>query len=151
MHRIIEEGLEDYLSGVVRRDFQAHLDQCRECSREIVEFESCSGLLSLLGEKSQEPVQPDPGFYFRVSQVIETQKASPWSLFSLDAIFSRRIIFASLMTLALLGSVLVARDSDMDWDGSTPEAIMASHDTSAPHEAVAEREHMMATLASYQH
>lgn len=149
MHRVIEDGLEDYLGGQVRRDFQAHLDQCVECRTEVQEFEELSGLFKEL--RVEEPVQPAPGFYFRVSQSIEAQRQpSIWSIFSLDAAFGRRVAFGSLMTLAVVGSFLVSRETGFDMQNlNSPEAVMASHDVSVPHESSTDRDRMLVTLASY--
>ena len=150
MHDVIENGLEEYLGGQVRRDFQAHLAECEECRLEVRQFEEFSGLLHVLREP--ETVQPDPGFYFRVTQAIEVQRQpSIWSIFSLDAVFGRRVAFASLMTLALVGSFLISSETGYDNPGaSVPEQAMASHDVSIPHESSVDRDRMLVTLASYQ-
>ena len=150
MHHVIENGLEEYLGGQVRRDFQAHLAECEECRVEVRQFEELSGMFHTLREP--EAIQPDPGFYFRVTQTIESQQQpSFWSIFSLDAAFGRRVAFASLMTLAIVGSVLVSSESSNGTPGvSGPEAAMASHDFSVRHEFGVDRDHMLVTLASYQ-
>jgi hypothetical protein len=150
MHDVIENGLEEYLGGQVRRDFQAHLAECEECRLEVRQFEELSGMFQVLREP--ETIQPDPGFYFRVTQTIEAQQQpSLWSIFSLDAVFGRRVAFASLMTLALVGSFLVSNESGYDNPGvNGPEAAMASHDVSIPHESSVDRDRMLVTLASYQ-
>jgi hypothetical protein len=149
MHDVIENGLEEYLGGQVRRDFQAHLAECEECRLEVRQFEELSGMFQVLREP--ETIQPDPGFYFRVTQTIETQQQpSLWSIFSLDAVFGRRVAFASLMTLALVGSFLISNESGYDNPGANgPEAAMASHDVSVPHESSVDRDRMLVTLASY--
>jgi predicted anti-sigma-YlaC factor YlaD len=150
MHDVIENGLEDYLGGHVRRDFQAHLEKCEECRSEVRQFEEFSGMVRSLRET--EAVQPEPGFYFRVSQKIEAQREpSIWNIFSLDAVFGRRVAFASLMMLALVGSFLVSSETGSDVNSSGgPEAAMASHDFAAPHESSLDRDRMLVTLASYQ-
>ncbi len=151
MHDVIENGLEEYLGGQVRRDFQAHLAQCEECRLEVRQFEEVSGLFSALREP--EAITPDPGFYFRVTQTIEAQQSpSFWSIFSLDAVFGRRVAFASLMTLALVGSFLVTSESGTDPSlaNNSPEAVMASHDVSTPHESSVDRDRMLAALGTYQ-
>lgn len=149
MHDVIQNGLEEYLGGQVRRDFQAHLAECAECRTEVRQFEDLSGLFHALREP--DPVQPEPGFYFRVSRNIEAQSQdSIWSIFSLDAVFGRRVAFASLMTLALVGSFLISRETGYQAPGRIgPEAAMASHDVSVPHESSADRDRMLLTLASY--
>jgi anti-sigma factor RsiW len=154
MHEVIQNGLEDYLGGTVRRDFQAHLDQCGECRVEVSEFVAISSIFTVF--KEDVPVaeeaagQPAPGFYYRLSQNLEAQKSiSPWSIFSIDAVFGRRVAFASLMTLAVLGGLLVSRESDFRANELVqPEAIMA-HTNTVPHDAATDRDRMMLTLATY--
>jgi hypothetical protein len=150
MHEVIENGLEEYLGGQVRRDFQAHLSECEECRVEVRQFEELSGMFRALREP--EPIQPDPGFYFRVTQTIEAQQEpSFWSIFSLDAVFGRRVAFASLMTLAIVGSFLISSESGSETPGiGGAEAVMASHDVSIPHESSVDRDRMLVTLSSYQ-
>jgi predicted anti-sigma-YlaC factor YlaD len=150
MHQVIENGLEEYLGGQIRRDFQAHLAECEECRLEVRQFEELSGMFHALREP--EATQPDAGFYFRVTQAIESQQQpSVWSIFSLDAVFGRRVAFASLMTLALVGSFLISSESGYENPGANgPEAAMAAHDVSVPHESSVDRDHMLVTLASYQ-
>lgn len=149
MHDVIENGLEEYLGGQVRRDFQAHLAKCEKCREEVRQIEELSGMFHALREP--EAIQPDPGFYFRVSQTIEAQEQpSIWSLFSLDAAFGRRVAFGSLMTLALVGSLLLSTESGVETPGMNgPEQVMASHDVSVPHESSVDRDRMLTTLASY--
>lgn len=151
MHDVIQNGLEDYLSGEVRRDFQAHLDQCDGCRREVMEFIEISGAFAAFKEEADIAPVPEPGFYFRLSQNLELRKAaSPWNLFSVNAAFGRRVVFASLMTLALLGGLLVSHESDYGSQQPGPDAIMAAHDATASHEPGSDRDRMMLTLATYQ-
>lgn len=149
MHEIIQDGLEDYLSGVVRRDFQAHLDQCEECRREVSEFSGVSALFSAF--KEVEAPQPEPGFYYRLSQNLEASKsASPWGIFSLSGAFGRRVAFASLVTLGILGGFLISREADFGADTpAAPDAIIAAHDGTSQHEPATDRDRMMYTLATY--
>lgn len=149
MHDVIENGLEEYLGGQVRRDFQAHLAECEGCREEVRQFEELSGMFHALREP--EAVQPDPGFYFRVTQKIEAeQQTSIWSIFSLDAVFGRRVAFGSLMTLALVGSLLLSTESGVNSPGITgPEQAMAEHDVAVPHESSLDRDRMLVALASY--
>ncbi len=154
MHRIIEDGLEDYLTGKSGREFDVHLGQCPPCRAEVAEFQAVSSLFRehLAAEPmAAEAVVPSPNFYPRLMGQLEARKAaSPWSFFSLNASFGRRVVFASLMTLAAVGGYLVSRESNIFPELQGPEAIMASHDVEAPHDATVERDRMMVTLASYE-
>lgn len=149
MHEVIQDGLEDYLGGHARRDFQAHLDVCAECKSEVLEFQQLSGMLHEF--RDVEPVEPAPGFYFRLSQTLEAnRKPAFWSLFSLDGIFGRRLVFASLMTLTVMGGILISEETGDFGPTAEPDTIIASHDFSIPHESGADRDRMMVTLASYE-
>jgi len=154
MHRIIEEGLEDYFAGKSARDFDMHLGRCSPCRAEVAEFQAVSSLFreQLAAEPvAAEMVAPSPNFYPRLVGQLEARKAaSPWNFFSVNASFGRRVVFASLMTLAAVGGYLVSRESNVVPELQGPEAIMASHDVEAPHDAKVERDRMMITLASYE-
>ncbi len=96
-----------------------------------------------------EVVEPSPGFTARVMQQVGERPApSVWSLFSLDFAFGRRVVFASLLTLAVLGSYLVTRETEYASGPPSPEAVMAQ-DQSAPNPGP-DRDHMLVTLASYE-
>jgi len=145
MHQVIVERLEEYLSGVLtpaaQRDFNAHLETCAECSREVNGMMEMSGLFETL--RPAVEIAAPVGFYARVmSQVSKPQAPTFWSLFSLDAAFGRRVVFASLLTLAIFGSFLVSRETGYAPGPSSPEAVMAQHSTN--------RDSMLLTLTSYE-
>lgn len=149
MHNEIQNELEDYLSGSASRPFHAHLEKCRECSREVREIQEVSGLFAVL--QSPEAPEPAPGFFYRVSQRMANERqGSFWSVFSFDPGFARRLVFSSLMTLAVLGGYLVSRETAYPPSNEGPAAIMARHDGSAPHQDGDDRGRMMVTLASYE-
>ncbi len=155
MHEIIENGLEDYLSGNASGNFEAHLSSCADCRNEVLQFSALSESLAVFRDPLplEETVQPTGSFYARLSQTIDARKAaaSPWSIFNFNAAFGRRLAFGSLMTLALLGGFLVSRESDFAAsESSSAEAILAAHDGTVPHEFGSDRDHMMATLTSYE-
>ncbi len=152
MHRVIENGLEDYLAGsqerAVSRAFDAHLAECADCSAEILEMREVSGLFASL--RSETPAEIAPGFHYRVTQLIEIRrKESFWNVFSLDPGLARRVVFSSLLTLAVLGSYLVSRESGYPAPES-PSVIMAQHDTSISHDDSNDRGAMLVTLASFE-
>jgi hypothetical protein len=92
-----------------------------------------------------EPVAPPLGFYAQVTQRIEAQRPrSIWSLFWLEPAFGKRVAFASLMTLAILGTYLVSHETEYSAGPSSPEVIMAQQATGENPDT------MLATLASYQ-
>ena len=70
------------------------------------------------------------------------------SLFALDFAFGRRVVFASLLTLAVLGSYLVTRETELP-GGPSPEAVMAQQNSPAFDSAPA-RDNMLVTLTAYE-
>ena len=73
-----------------------------------------------------------------------------WSLFSLDPGFGRRVVFASLLTLAVLGSYLVSRETEYI-AAPSPEAVMAIDQSPAQDLGAArDRDMMLVTLTSYE-
>ena len=144
MHQVILVRLEEYLSGSPSpREFTAHLESCEECRAEVREMLELSGALRAIREP--EPAAVPSGFYARVAQRVEAQRPrSFWSLFWLEPAFGRRVAFASLMTLAILGSYLISRETEYSTGPSNPAAIMAQQSTGE------DPDNMLATLASYQ-
>jgi anti-sigma factor RsiW len=147
MHAVISDDLEDYLSGHLPpsalRCFQAHLETCSECRREVVEIQEVTALVAIL--KPAGTVVPSPSFAARVMQnVAGAAIPSFWSIFG-DFAFGRRVVFASLLTLAVLGTILVSRESAYMPTGTSPEAVMASGSENSP-----SADRMLVTLASYE-
>ena len=152
MHVVVMESLEEYLSGSLapgaRRAVEAHLAACEKCRVEVGSMREVSQLVAAL--RVEQPVEPAPGFYARVMECAEARRAQSFAgLFSLDFAFGRRVVFASLLTLAVLGSYLVSRETSYPADPS-PEAIMALDNAPASSDGVAERGMMLVTLASYE-
>jgi anti-sigma factor RsiW len=145
MHQVILDRLEEYLSGSPSpREFTAHLESCEPCRAELREMQELSGVLRVI-RAPEEDFVPSPGFYARVAQRVEAQRPrSMWGLFRLDPAFGRRVAFASLMTLAVLGSYLITHETEYSTGPSNPAAIMAQEATGENPDT------MLATLASYQ-
>lgn len=146
MHAVIINDLEEYLSGSLPPSaldrFQAHLASCGACRRQVEDFRHTTGLLDVL--KPAGALEPSPGFVAQVMQKAAEQPAgSFWSPFG-DFAFGRRVVFASLLTMAVLGTVLVSREESYAPEPSTPEAVMAS-DSSSP-----DAGQMLVALASYE-
>lgn len=153
MHAAVMEGLEQYLSGTLkpaeRERIEAHLNQCEVCREEMAAMEEVSLLLDGLG--SGEAVEPAPGFYARVMQRVAEQRPAPSvaEVFVLNLAIGRRLAFACLLTLAVLGSYLVWRETGYA-NGPSPEAIMAQQDLPAFYSASG-RDAMLVTLTAYEH
>ena len=145
MHAVIVDDLEGYLAGtlppVSQRRFQAHLDNCGTCRQQVLEMGQAKELFAFL--KPAEALDPPSGFVAQVMRRVAGQPTPTlWSPFA-DFAFGRRVVFASLLTLAVLGTILVSRETQYAPAPTTPEAVMA--DQSSP---TADR--MLVTLASYE-
>jgi anti-sigma factor RsiW len=146
MHAVIIDDLERYLSGHLPPSalgrFQAHLGACGECRRQVDEIRESADLLRSL--KPAGPVEPPPSFVAQVMQTVALRPArSFWSDFG-DFAFGRRVVFASLLTLAVLGTVLVSREQAYAPNPTTPEAVMADAGGSP------NADQMLVTLANYE-
>ncbi len=153
MHDEILNELEEYLSGEpVSRSFTQHLEVCPPCAHEMDEMEQLSVSLQSFRVEAAEAIHPPLGFYAKVARTIETEQKSPlWGIFAPDLQFFRKVAFASLMLLAILGSYLVSRESDYATSVATEQATLTEHNVSAPHESPADRQHILVTLAAYEH
>jgi anti-sigma factor RsiW len=154
MHPDIVENLEEFITGglppAARRAFEAHLESCPECREEVRGMQEISALFSVL--RPEEAIEPPPGFAARVMDRLVMEPApSFWSIFSLDPGFGRRVAFASLLTLAVLGSYLVSLETEYRPAHPSPEAIMAiEHFAPAPGAPMSDRDRMLVTLTSYE-
>ncbi|MCX6633246.1 MAG: zf-HC2 domain-containing protein [Candidatus Solibacter sp.] len=153
MHAVVMESLEEYLSGTLKpavlRDIEAHLSNCEMCRQEVVGMQQVSQWFGAF--KAEEEVAPAPGFYGRVMRQVGHRQAVPSfaGFFALDFAFGRRLVFASLVTLAVLGSYLVAYERDYP-TGLSPDTVMAQQDSPAYDNARAQ-ENMLATMTTYGH
>lgn len=149
MHDEIRKELEGYLSGQTSRSFVRHLEECPPCAREVEEMKEISESLHAL--HSEVPAfTPDPGFYARVARHIEAEEKNPlWGIFTPDLLFFRKVAFASLMLLAVLGSYLVFRQYDFAASLDAEQATLTEHNAQSPHDGPADRQHMLVTLATY--
>ena len=153
MHGVVIESLEEYLAGCLepgaQRDIEAHLSNCAMCREEIRAMREVSQWFGAL--RSEEDWEPAPGFSARVMELVGERKAVPSfaNLFALDLAFGRRVVFASLLTLAILGSYLVSRETRYP-SGPSPEAVMAQEESPAFDSAPAQ-ENMLVTLTAYEY
>ncbi len=146
-HDIVISEFERHLSGNASKAFYEHLANCAACDAEVKEMSELAGLLPVL--LTEAAPEPGAAFYSRVANTINEQhKKQSWGLFSLSELFFRRLAFASLMVLAMLGSYLVTRDAG--YQGEDAATIFAKHDPSAVHADGEDRDRMLLTLASYQ-
>ena len=154
MHAVMMENLEEYLSGTLEppelREIEAHLSSCGACREEIRGIEEMSGLFGALRSEGTGAANVPPGFSGKVMELVGRRKAVPAfaSFFALNRDFGRRLVFASLLTLAVLGSYLVTHEEQYP-ASSSPEAILAQQNAPG-FEANAEN-NMLVTLTAYEH
>jgi anti-sigma factor RsiW len=153
MHAVVMDSLEEYLSGtlepVVQRSIEAHLGACNACREEVRGMQEVSQLfVSFRAEEEAAP--PSAGFFAGVMQRVEAQRPVPTfaSLFALDFAFGRRLVFASLVMLAVLGTYLVSRETDYSTGPST-EAVVAEQAAPA-YDAAPAADNMLVTLTAYE-
>jgi anti-sigma factor RsiW len=153
MHGAVLDRLEGYLSGTLnpadRREIEAHLSTCEVCREEVQSMQELSECMSSL--RPEETLSASPGFYAGIAEQVGRLHTPPTftSLFSWQFAFGRRIAFASLLVLAVLGSYLWIGESVYP-PGPTPEAVMAQQESPAFESAPAE-DNMLVTLTAYEH
>jgi anti-sigma factor RsiW len=155
MHAVVMDSLEEYLSGLLEpaelRAVEAHLSTCENCREQVSGMQQVSLLFGSL--RSEEVISPSEQFYSRiVERVHETRRpaASFANLFTLDFAFGRRLVFASLLTLAAAGSYLVTREAGTMPGGVSPDAVMAQQN-SPGFDSDHAPDNMLATLTAYEH
>jgi anti-sigma factor RsiW len=144
MHQVIVDRLEDYLAEAsdIPREFTAHLEACAECRTEVNEMREIGAAFEALRPPTE--LVPAPDFYARLNTFIEDRQArSFWRLFSWEPLFGRRVAFASLMALFVLGSFLVSRETEYAAGPSSPEQLIAHQEPSENPDA------MLASLVGY--
>lgn len=153
MHAVVMQSIEEFLSGKLnpgaQREIESHLNSCDLCRKEVRSMQEVSEAFGSL--RTEEPVTAAAGFYARVMQQVEQQRAVPTvaNLFGLDLAFGRRLVFASLLMLAVLGSYLVSREKAYA-SGPSPEAIMAQQEAPG-FDSGAAPDNMLVTLTAYDH
>ena len=107
-----------------------------------------AGLFSSL--RSPDRPMPAPGFYARVNVLIEQQRPAPFWAAALEPFFGKRLALASLLMLAMLGTVLVSRETEYAV-GPSPEMVLAAEQDAPPVEAspLVDRDQMLYTLVSH--
>lgn len=153
MHAVMMENLEEYLAGNLEpgqfREIEAHLSNCGMCREEIRGMQELVGLFGALRSDETKAWDIAPGFAANVMEQIGRRQPVPAfaSFFALTTTFGRRLVFASLLTLAVVGSYLVTHEEHYPV-GPSPEAILAQQNAPG-FEANAEN-NMLVTLTAYE-
>jgi anti-sigma factor RsiW len=154
MHAVVVDSLEEYLSGTlepaVQREIEQHLSACDMCREEIRAMQDVSDLF--VAFRSEEVLESSPFFFASVMRQVSQQpqeKPSVTSLLSFDFTFGRRLVFASLVVLALMGSFLMSRESAVPNEPS-PVSIMAQENSPEFDSAPAHNMLVTLTAAAYE-
>ena len=154
MHAVMLESLEDYLAGTLEpaqtREIEAHLNTCGMCREEVRGMQEMAGLFTTLRRDEAQTWNVASGFAAKVMEQVGRRKPVPAfaSLFALNMAFGRRLVFASLLMLAVVGGYLVNRESQYPVN-SSPEAILAQQNL--PGFEANPANNMLATLTGYEH
>lgn len=152
MHAVVMDSLEELLAGTlkpeVQRDVEAHLSTCGRCREDLAAMQEISLCFRVL--EAPEILEPAPGFYAQVKRRVGDRQAVPAfaGSFALDFAFGRRLVFASLITLAILGSYLVSTETDYP-TGLSPAAVMAQQDSPA-FDSARGQDNMLVTMTTYE-
>jgi predicted anti-sigma-YlaC factor YlaD len=153
MHEPFKDSIiEDYLEGKRQPSVEAHLRECASCRAEVEAMKQHSLILQAL--RAPQEVEPSAGFYARVMNRIETQaKPSIWSIFG-ESIFAKRLAYASLSLVVLLGTYFVSSsENEEPVVASTPESMMVGDtqqvQVDAKSDSERNREAVLVNLATY--
>ncbi len=153
MHSLIQERLEDLLSGATPagrgEDVSRHLETCTECRDEIAMLRGHAQLLRAL--RVQEEMEVRAGFYSRVLHHIEAQRPSGGWMSLLQSPFALRIALASVALTLLIGTVLFTNE-DQGPEMAQTELQMIHEDQMPIIESGQARDpdSVLVSLASYQ-
>ena len=76
--------------------------------------------------------EPDPAFYARLMNRIETQaRPSVWSLFA-ESMFAKRLAYASATFLVLVGVVFMSAEQEQGFAYGDPDVVLAGDERYVP-------------------
>jgi anti-sigma factor RsiW len=115
MDPFLKDRVEEYLSGeLAGRDlaeFEARLERDPAGAAEIAAMLDGHALFASIRVSPEEAPIPAPGFYARVNRLIEDERKTPfWEVF-LQPFMLRRLAFAALMWMFMLGSAALFTDT----------------------------------------
>jgi predicted anti-sigma-YlaC factor YlaD len=140
--------LEEYLAG--RAGADSHFDDCKDCRSDAGEMADQARMLRLLA--AAEEIEPQAGFYARLLDAIETRRnAGAWTMFA-DLAFARRLTYAALAVIVILGSYLVYSEREPEFHTSSPASLLAADPMGGRQVGMdpeRDREMVLVSLASY--
>ncbi|MGI8741924.1 MAG: zf-HC2 domain-containing protein [Bryobacteraceae bacterium] len=158
MHQPIRDHLEAYLRDSedrrIPREFHAHLAACPSCEADLRGV--ANHALQLRDFRRAEQLEPRGGFYARVLNRIEEQRASSsfWSLF-LEPALGKRLAYACGALVLVLGTYLVSTEPGTQMGGQNQDqnvVISQSQPSSGMDETIQprDRDAVLVNLASFQ-
>jgi len=112
MHDLLRENLEGYLSGTLdstaELQLENHLAECAGCRLQWQAMKGTSEVLRTLHPPAELDFDLPPSFYAQVADRIEREREIPFWAMLIDPSFGRRLVFACLMIMALLGAYVAA-------------------------------------------
>jgi predicted anti-sigma-YlaC factor YlaD len=153
MHAVTMENLEEYLAGTLEpaecRNVETHLNACEMCREEIRGMQEVAGMFRTMRRDESTAWAIAPGFAAKVMEQVGRRKPAPAfaSFFALSTAFGRGLVFATLLTVAVLGGYLISHESQFP-AGTSPEAILAQQDAPGYETGLAEN-NMLGTLTAY--
>ncbi|MCB9385650.1 MAG: hypothetical protein H6509_13625 [Bryobacterales bacterium] len=107
----MEAYLAGDLAGQELTEFEARLERSSDDEAEIAAMLETHSLFDSIRVSPEETPVLAPGFYARVNQLIEEEKKVPfWEVF-LQPFMLRRLAFAALMWMFMLGSATLMTDT----------------------------------------
>lgn len=159
MHQPVRNNLEEYLRSVggsfakpVPPEMETHLASCGDCAKKLKQLERQAVALRSL--KGPADLEPRAGFYARVMQRIEDARAtnSIWAAF-LDPVFAKRLSYALVTMVLLLGTYLVSTEpGDRGAVHQPAMAVTQTRDVVTSDDGVTtpqERDAVLVDLAAY--
>lgn len=131
MNRQIEDNLEAYLSGSLSAagltDFERALEGSDAALRQTIARMEKQSRLMRSALRPPEQMDPGAGFYARVMDRIEAQRASsPFWAGLIEPLFFKRLVVASATLMLLLGLTLFTGSVDDNLYATPPHLIMAA-------------------------
>ena len=130
MHEPVIQRLEEYLDGGGPfPEVEQHLSKCDDCREELEAMRAQSVLFRVAFKVEAEP---DPAFYARLMNRIETQaRPSVWSLFG-ESMFAKRLAYASATFLVLVGVVFMSAEQEQGFAYGDPDVVLAGDERYVP-------------------
>ncbi len=154
MHGPVKEHLEEYLGAAGppgdRPEVDSHLRGCENCQAELEAMAEQARLMRRL--RAEEVFEAAPGFYARVMSAVEARQKAPVLYAFTDPAFARRLVYACLATVVVLGSYLLYTEQAAPFGNADPVGFFAASATGDRHvgtDQQRDREVVLVSLASY--